>query len=157
MPRMDGVEATRSIMSEMPCSILVVTSTVSGNISKVYEAMGHGALDAVETPSFASNGELNGVAPLLDKIERIQRLCEPRSAWKTPKGGSTEMPALGGSARMPTLVLVGASTGGPKVVAELLANLPRSFPASVLIAQHVDEAYASGLSIWLANRSILPV
>ena len=42
MPRVDGVEATRQIMSESPCAILLVTSTVSGHLDKVYEAMGHG-------------------------------------------------------------------------------------------------------------------
>ena len=42
MPRVDGVEATRQIMSETPCAILLVTSSVSGNLDKVYDAMGHG-------------------------------------------------------------------------------------------------------------------
>ena len=38
MPRVDGVEATRRIMAEAPCPILVVTATVSGNMGRVYEA-----------------------------------------------------------------------------------------------------------------------
>ena len=51
MPGMDGVEATRQIMKQAPCPILVVTASVSIHIGRVYEAMGHGALDAVDTPS----------------------------------------------------------------------------------------------------------
>ena len=46
MPVMDGVEATRQIMAESPCAILVVTASVGANAGKVYEAMSHGALDA---------------------------------------------------------------------------------------------------------------
>ncbi len=46
MPGIDGVEATRRIMGESPCAILVVTATVTGHLSKVYQAMGYGALDA---------------------------------------------------------------------------------------------------------------
>ena len=46
MPVMDGVEATRRIMRESPCPILVVTATVEGNAAKVFEALGAGALDA---------------------------------------------------------------------------------------------------------------
>ena len=42
MPVLDGVEATRRIMTASPCPILLVTSSVSGNFNKVYEAMGHG-------------------------------------------------------------------------------------------------------------------
>ena len=43
MPGIDGVEATRRIMGESPCAILIVTATVSGHLSKVYQAMGYGA------------------------------------------------------------------------------------------------------------------
>ncbi len=157
MPEVDGVEATRRIMAQRPCPILVVTSTVSGNIAKVYEAMGLGALDAVETPSFSAHGELTGAAALLDKIARIQRLCEPRSALKPAKTGTTELPNYHVATQLPRLVLIGASTGGPKVVAEILGQLPKALNASVLIAQHVDELYACGLGSWLAQRSSLPV
>ena len=60
MPGTDGVEATRRIMAESPCPILVVTATVSGHISKVYQAMGYGALDAVDTPVLGIGGDLDG-------------------------------------------------------------------------------------------------
>ena len=45
MPEMDGVEATRRIMAETPCPILVVTATVEGNARKVVAALGHGAVE----------------------------------------------------------------------------------------------------------------
>jgi CheY-like chemotaxis protein len=50
MPEMDGVEATRRIMAQNPCTILLVTVSVEANSWRVFEAMGHGALDAVDTP-----------------------------------------------------------------------------------------------------------
>ncbi|MFM9179792.1 MAG: response regulator, partial [Phycisphaerales bacterium] len=50
MPVMDGVECTRRLMREAPCPVVVVTATVEGNASRVYDAIGAGALDAVETP-----------------------------------------------------------------------------------------------------------
>ena len=50
MPVMDGVEATRRIMANTPCGILVVTSTLDGHSAKVFEALGAGALDVVQTP-----------------------------------------------------------------------------------------------------------
>jgi two-component system response regulator WspF len=40
MPIMDGAEATRRIMSQCPCGILVVTAALEGNIAKVFEALG---------------------------------------------------------------------------------------------------------------------
>ena len=50
MPVMDGGEATRQIMEANPCAILIVTASVGGNAGKVFQAMGNGALDAIDTP-----------------------------------------------------------------------------------------------------------
>ncbi len=74
MPGVDGVEATRRIMGESPCAILIVTATVSGHLSAVYRAMGYGALDAIDTPTLGPGGEISGAAMLLHKIELIGRL-----------------------------------------------------------------------------------
>lgn len=43
MPVMDGVEATRRIMAETPCAIVIVTVDRKQNVHRVFEAMGHGA------------------------------------------------------------------------------------------------------------------
>src|ERR1043166_5723059 len=56
MPVMDGVEATREIMAKAPCVILIVTSTVLGHASQVFEALGAGALDAITTPVLGGAG-----------------------------------------------------------------------------------------------------
>ncbi|MHC5544399.1 response regulator, partial [Singulisphaera rosea] len=74
MPRTDGAEATRRIMAESPCAILVVTASVSDHIHKVYEAMGHGALDAVDTPALGPSGKVAGASPLLEKIRTVAKL-----------------------------------------------------------------------------------
>jgi two-component system response regulator WspF len=55
------------------------------------------------------------------------------------------------------LILLGASTGGPKVLAQILAALPRNCPACVIIVQHVDSAFAPGLATWLGQQSRMPV
>ena len=47
MPNVDGAEATRRIMQKTPCPILLVTADISANAVKVYEALGHGALDCL--------------------------------------------------------------------------------------------------------------
>ena len=56
MPVMDGVEATSRIMASTPCAILIVTVNVGINTAKVFEAMGHGALDVVDTPALRERG-----------------------------------------------------------------------------------------------------
>src|SRR5271156_3022486 len=73
MPVMDGVEATRRIVQTTRCPILVVTSSVSGNFGRVFEAMGQGALDAVDVPTLGPDGQLLGGDGLLTRLARLQR------------------------------------------------------------------------------------
>src|SRR5436309_4939329 len=72
MPGMGGVEATRRIMQNSPCAILVVTVSVDVNFELVCEAMSHGGLDAVNTPTLAG-GDLRGAEPLLARLARIEK------------------------------------------------------------------------------------
>lgn len=149
MPLMDGVEATRRIMAKTPCAVLVVTSTVSGNISKVFDAMGSGALDAVCTPVLGPAGNMDGADPLLQKIKTIKVLLDkkPTPVTKVEPPRRTTL-----SAQNP-IVLIGASTGGPQALAEILAGLPPTFKTPIVIVQHVDALFAPGLADWLSQQS----
>ena len=74
MPGTDSVEATRRIMGEMPCPILVVTATVSGGIGQGLPGDGQRALDAVGMPCWAWAVRSAGEPSLLRKIDVIGRL-----------------------------------------------------------------------------------
>lgn len=150
MPVMDGVEATRRIMSKSPCPILVVTATVQGNSSKVFEALGAGALDAVETPGLGAGGGVERAEALVRKVRAIRMIAGAGSsqAALVPKfdPGRTQAPT-------PPLVAIGASTGGPMVLAQILKSFPRPLPWPVVIVQHVDSQFAPGLASWLGAES----
>jgi len=153
MPRMDGVEATRRIMAESPCAIVVVTVNVGANASRVYEAMGHGALDAVDTPELGAGDERRAAAPLLAKIDTIGKLIGDRRGDAPAR--STASPAKVTSDRW--LVAIGASAGGPAALSTVLGGLPPSFPAAIVLVQHVDEHFAAGMAEWLDRQSRIPV
>ncbi|AOK49295.1 chemotaxis response regulator protein-glutamate methylesterase [Burkholderia sp. MSMB617WGS] len=152
MPRIDGVSATRSIMARSPCAILIVTANVGANASYVYEAMGEGALDAVDTPTLEQGGSADPSQPLLAKIDQIGRLLATRTPSAAP---SAAAPAPQGA--LPPLVAIGASAGGPTALTALLRRLPEDFPAAIVIVQHVDQAFAIGMAQWLDGYSPLPV
>src|SRR5580692_7721282 len=84
MPGIDGAETTRRIMRETPCVILVVTATTVGNRDLAFEAMGYGALDAVNTPKLGPTGDMAGAEPLLQKLRTVARLVEPAPARVQP-------------------------------------------------------------------------
>ncbi len=153
MPVMDGVEATRRIMRESPCAILVVTATVRGNASKVFDALGCGALDAVNTPVLGTTGHAEGAGALLKKISTIAKLIGKHPAVR---GKFARVTPVSGHAANP-FVAIGASTGGPLIVAKILAALPQTFGAGIVVIQHIDEEFAPGLAEWLADQTSLRV
>lgn len=150
MPVMDGVEATRRIMKNSPCSILVVTATVEGNMSKVFEVMGYGALDAVATPVIGSNGNVEGANALLAKIATIGKLIGKTSKEELKIEQHKQISV---ETQIPNLVAMGSSTGGPKALVDILSQLPKNFNASIAIVQHVDVRFAEGLVEWLDRQT----
>lgn len=155
MPVMDGVEATRRIMAERPCSILIVTATVEGNSSKVFEALGAGALDVVKTPKLGTNGQSEGAAELRFKIDALYRMASGDDAQRPGTSGGTERQISPGPPDR--LVAIGASAGGPAALATILGTLSAHYPAAVVIVQHVDVEFAAPMADWLNNKSALPV
>ena len=153
MPGMDGVEATKHIMAATPCAILVVTASVGANAARVFDAMGYGAIDAVDTPVLGRGDSQEGAAAFLHKIDRIAKLVGTRRF--IPSADTFNDTWI--IARRERLVAIGASAGGPAALTAVLSGLPKSFPAAVVIVQHVDERFAQGMAEWLSRDSALPV
>ncbi|MFP4528120.1 MAG: chemotaxis response regulator protein-glutamate methylesterase [Candidatus Kapaibacterium sp.] len=153
MPVMDGVEATRRIMTENPTAILVVTSTVTGNSGKVFSAMGYGALDAVCTPVFGPGGKIEGARDLLKKIATIGKLIGKENIELVNHNSEND----NCKGELPPMVAIGSSTGGPRALADILTWLPGDFPAAVVVVQHVDSQFARGLADWLDDQTSLRV
>ncbi len=151
MPRMDGVEATRRIMAASPCAILVVTASVRDHTSMVFEAMGAGALDAVNSPVVQSPRRYEGASGLLAKIGTLSKLIGIGDG----RGAALRRRAPTPLSPHSRLVVIGASAGGPTALARILGSLPGDLPAPVVIVQHVDSHFAPGLSHWLASQTPL--
>ena len=155
MPHMNGVEATRRIMASTPCAIVVVTASVKDHASQVFEAMGAGALDAVNTPVLEHPGAQEGAKALLAKIETIRKLIGAAGGRKAFP--PVEAPSRTLTKRRDCLVALGASAGGPAALASVLGQLPAGFAAPVVIIQHVDAYFAPGLATWLDSQTALNV
>ena len=157
MPNMDGVQATRQIMAKAPCAIVVVTASVAGNAAKVFEAMGAGALDAINTPILGMDDSGSGHAALLHKIDMVGRLIQAPKTRGTPTVKAEPQSPCLVPGRCPPLIGIGASTGGPSALQKILAPLPVGLPAAIVIIQHVDEEFARSFSEWLDEQTPLPV
>jgi two-component system chemotaxis response regulator CheB/two-component system response regulator WspF len=127
-----------------------VTVDVGANAWRVYEAMGAGALDAVDTPVLAGPDAKRGIAALTAKIDQIAA----QQATKATANPITTAPRITSDT---DLLAIGASAGGPGALATLLAALPADFAPATVIVQHVDQAFAIGMADWLNEQSTLPV
>lgn len=155
MPELDGVEATRRIMEESPCAILVVTGRPQDSVNQVFRALGAGALDVTATPMLA--GQAEGGGQLLAKLRTMEKLIRhsggnqamtPRAALPTVERRDTGVH---------TLVAIGASTGGPVAIARTLAGWHAPADCAIVVVQHIDENFADHFVKWLAEQLVMPV
>lgn len=144
MPLLDGVEATRRIIANAPCAILIVTARPQDNVSQVFRALGAGALDVVATPVLL--GQEDGAAALLAKIRTIGRLVAGRPA-----------PVPAGAPHVARLVAIGASTGGPVALARLFSGWRPAPDTAAVVVQHIDSSFAAQLVKWLGEQVPVPV
>jgi chemotaxis response regulator CheB len=153
MPELDGVEATRQIMQQSPCAILVVTGRPQDNVNQVFRALGAGALDVTATPVL--QGGASGDLELLLKIKTIGKLIRHSSTLDTParqhNGGEHK------ENHVTTLVAIGASTGGPLAVSKVLAGWIPPPGCAIVVVQHIDENFASHFAKWLGEQLAIPV
>jgi two-component system chemotaxis response regulator CheB len=68
----------------------------------------------------------------------------------------TEWPERG-APKPPQIIAIGASTGGPHALHEILTRLPATFPTPLVIVQHIGEGFDGGLVSWLGSQCALPV
>ena len=157
MPVMDGVEATRQIMTRTPCPILIVTTSVDSQSARVFEAMGAGALDAVNTPVLDPQSEIyicDSCETFQAKLKTIEQLTRARLRSRSLYVKQLDEVKVQGPGR---LVVIGSSTGGPQALAQILSQLPADYPAPVIIIQHVDAQFAGGMAAWLNKQCPLNV
>jgi two-component system chemotaxis response regulator CheB len=173
MPGMDGLAAIGEIMARAPTRILVLTGhPIYRGLNASREARARGALEAIPKPSAWSGGareqerlrrlaRLLATVPVLPHVEEARRqrraarqvaAASPRESWRSlgrARGAAT--------AAEIELVAIGASTGGPGVLKELLEGLPEGFAAPVVIVQHLSEIHAEEFVTWLGRGARLPV
>ena len=156
MPVMDGVQATRQIMEQCPCPILVTTASVQGNVDKVFEALGCGAVDAVNTPVLGTGGSLEGADELIRKINCVVRLNN-QSAFDDATDQVPSGRLVTSDDHLPPLVAIGASTGGPEAIRRVLTDLTSPLLYTIVVVQHLEELFVPGFASWLGKETGLDV
>jgi two-component system chemotaxis response regulator CheB len=158
MPLLDGFEATKQIMVEVPTPIVIVSASVEPRDVEVsMHALRVGALAAIGKPEGPASGDFAEAARrFLNTVKAMAQVRVVRR-WgdrKAPPPPAAVRPELSRRAR---LVAIAASTGGPAALAQVLSQLPGDFPAPVLVVQHISLGFLAGFASWLNTHVSLRV
>lgn len=162
MPKLNGFETTRSIMSTQPVPIVIVTSSFSHNeVAATFQAFEAGALAVVAKPK--GPGHPSHAAMSNNLIKTIKAMAEVKLVRRWPQMKPQGPPAMVPVARPITparrvrMVAIGSSTGGPPALHAILGILPKNFAAPVAIVQHISAGFIEGLRDWLQQATGWPV
>jgi two-component system, chemotaxis family, protein-glutamate methylesterase/glutaminase len=161
LPIMTGLSATEYIMAHCPTPILIVSaSTNRGELFKTYDALAAGAVDVLEKPrgddSDAGWDERFRAAVRL--VARIKVITHPRArlglgTGSAPAGQSQLRESSAPRSSTPTVIALGASTGGPSALVTVIKEIPQNLALSVLLVLHIDEPFGSAFAEWLSEQT----
>jgi two-component system chemotaxis response regulator CheB len=164
LPEMNGVLATERIMAYSPTPILIVSASVNRNEAlRTYEALAAGAVDVLDKPKAdqtTEEWEQRFIASVR-MVARIRVITHPRGKLNPSIDASTVRSALVtrqsyGPGAQVKLIAIGASTGGPGAIAQVLKALPANYPIPIVVVLHISELFAFAFADWLATQVHLP-
>lgn len=168
-----GLDVTRAIMASHPIPIILVTAANPKAPELIFRAMQAGVLDiqsklpAPSHPDYAERrAHLIRTLRTLATVPLVKRRRAPQGAPPRRHTSSIPAPASAGTQPafspprpaelVPELLLIGASTGGPPLLASLLSQLEKPFPVPILLVQHIASGFLAGFVAWLEQCAGLP-
>lgn len=167
--------------------LVLTASLASYEVDITFKMLGAGALEVVEKPHGGDARAIEHAARDLVRrvkiLSRVKVVTHLRGRRRTPGNDRAFQPASpdhqtpahdtrtttppiativppissASNAPLPPVVVIGASTGGPRVINQIIAGLPQAFPAAILVVQHIAEGFSEGMAEWLASTGALPV
>jgi two-component system, chemotaxis family, protein-glutamate methylesterase/glutaminase len=161
LPVMTGLAATEYIMAHRPTPILVVSASSNrGEVFKTYDALAAGAVEVIEKPT---GSEPPGVwerefCSTLRIVSRVRVITHPRARLQNGMGREPlaspvlPLPAPSSEPRTLSVLALGASTGGPNALVQVLNGLPKDVSVPVLVVLHIGSSFAPAFCEWMGTQ-----
>jgi two-component system chemotaxis response regulator CheB len=123
---------------------------------RVVQDLAAGAVDVLEKPT---GTEVEGVwegrfLSTVKLVARIRVITHPRARLRKQAPDVAPQPIEPpGSAQKYDLVAIGASTGGPAAIVEILRGLPAEFQLPILLVLHINEPFGTAFADWLDGQT----
>jgi two-component system, chemotaxis family, protein-glutamate methylesterase/glutaminase len=158
IPMMSGLAVTEYIMAHFPIPILIVSaSTNRGELFRTYDALAAGAVDVLEKPTGQEpDGQWERrFLATVKLVSRIKVITHPRlrigALGRAASLAPSELPIA--TPGKYSVVAIGASTGGPAAVVEVLRALPAPYRIPVILVLHIGEPFAAAFADWLDGQT----
>lgn len=168
MPIMNGLDATKKILSALPIPIMIFTNNEDPELP--FKALDLGAVDFLRKPDFNTINQPGFTGNFIIKLKQLSRKAPIRFNSTAPTDFRQNSSSREKMAKSPEntiiddfllrhekgnyrIVLAGASTGGPAALSSLLRSLPSPFPLPIIIVQHIETGFDRGFAEWLGNES----
>lgn len=156
MPVMDGLTMLRRLMADAPLPCVMVSALTQEGAQTTLTALQIGAVDFVPKPGAHGVKSLQGQAnTIIEKVKMAARAKVFGPAREKVRPPCTEAGVKGVPRR--SVVAIGASTGGPKALMDVVPLLPGDLPAPVLIVQHMPGAFTRSFASRMDEVSNLQV
>ena len=162
MPKMNGLDFLKRLMAKRPIPTVMLSSVTAEGSEETIKALELGAFDFITKPSGSISLDIDKVKyELIKKVklaaksgvqEKINQQIKRKSSQSKKKSISKKIEAskksssLKFSGSKTNLLVIGASTGGPKAIKEVMSSLPANLQVAILIVQHMPAGFTKSLA-----------
>ena len=155
MGEYDGIYAVRNIMAETPVPILILSAIGNTNLEPIFDALNLGAVDYMNKPVRSNSKMRTMELELINKIKSVGR-AQPKVTTDKKNTSVSVSSRIKPSDRYDVIV-IGASTGGPSAIEEIISAFPADINAPVIICQHMPANFIGPFVRRLNNLSSLDI
>jgi len=154
MPVLNGIETLKILMKERPTRVLMISSFTSQNADITFQALELGAIDYIPKPK--SSVEISKISQeIVQKVKKALQVL-PKNINKKQLTLSNETVDINTNIDM-KFILIGASTGGPRLIEAICKNLPQEYPHALCIVQHMPTEFTTNFAKRLNTLSKVEV
>lgn len=166
MPVMDGMEALPELIRMDPDVRVIMASTLTRRGADIsLRALRSGASDYIPKPESARDSQASDAfrKELISKIralgiarrqKRREALPESKDITLPPQVRSVSLRKA--SAYRPSIIAIGASTGGPQALCKFFADIRHFLTVPVLVTQHMPKTFTPILAEHIARAAQKP-
>lgn len=151
MPEMNGVEATKVIMSHFPTPIVMISSHLNNKeVETTFLALDAGALSVLDKPaSYGSSEFEKSKKRIADTVRNMAGIKVIKRRFFTKKTTHLSTQLFRKEKTNYKIIAIGTSVGGPQALKIILSHLPTDFPVPIVVVQHMTPGFMTGFVNWL--------